>query len=251
MKNMGNYHDLYLKTDVLLLADVFEEFRNVCVENYELDPASYYTSLGLAWEALLKKRGVKLDLLNDPEMLLFFERGMRGGVSTIFHRFGKANNKYMKKFNPEKPSKFLSYLDANNLYGWAMCEPLPVGKFEWMNEEELLNWERKVNSEGIGCVLEVDLEYPEELHDYHNDFPLAPETLTLNKVPKLTPNLMNKKKMVLHGENLKLYLSLGLKLGKVWREIKFKEKAWMKDYIEMNTKLRMKGKMILRKISSS
>ena len=90
--------------------------------------------------------------------------------------------------------------------------------------------------------MEVDLEYPEELHDYHNDFPLAPETLILNKVPKLTPNLMDKKKMVLHGENLKLYLSLGLKLGKVWRGIKFTEKAWMKDYIEINHKTANEGK---------
>ena len=129
-KNMGDYHDLYLKTDVLLLCDVFEEFRNVCLENYELDPAWYFTSPGLAWDAALKKTQVKLELLNDIDMLQMIEKGTRGGVSMISNRFGKANNKYMgKDFDPEKPSTFIPYLDANNLYGWAMCEPLPVGGF--------------------------------------------------------------------------------------------------------------------------
>ena len=126
---MGDYHDLYLKTDTLLLADVFEEFRNVCLENYELDPAWYFTSPGLAWDASLKKTKVKLELLTDIDMLQMIEKGTRGDVSMISTRLGKANNKYMKDFNPEKPSTFIPYLDANNLYGWVMCEPLPVGEF--------------------------------------------------------------------------------------------------------------------------
>ena len=117
MQNMGNYHDLYLKTDVLLLADVFEEFRKVCIENYELDPAWYYTVPGLAWNAALKKSGVKLDLLTGPDMLLFFEGGMRGGVSASMHRYGRSNNKYMKDFDGKKTIKYLLYLDANNPYG--------------------------------------------------------------------------------------------------------------------------------------
>ena len=95
MKNLGEYHDLYLKSDVLLLADVFEEFRNVCMENYSLDPAWYYTSPGLSWDALLKHSGVKLELLTDPDILLLFEKGIRGGISMISNRFGKANNKFM------------------------------------------------------------------------------------------------------------------------------------------------------------
>ena len=131
VKNLGEYHDLYLKSDVLLLADVFEEFRNVCLENYSLDPAWYYTSPGLSWDALLKVSGVRLELLTDVDVLLLFEKEIRGEVSMIPNRYGKANNKFMgKKFDPCQPSKFISYLDANNLYGWAMMKPLPVGDFQ-------------------------------------------------------------------------------------------------------------------------
>ena len=236
-KNMGDYHDLYLKTDVLLLTDVFEEFRNVCLENYELDPAWYFTSPGLAWDASLKKTGVKLELLTDIDMLQMIEKGTRGGVSMISNRFGKANNKYMgKDFNPEKPSTFIPYLDANNLYGWAMCEPLPVGGFSWADEKEFEKWEN------FPCILEVDLDYPKELHDLHNDLPLAPERIIVNNVEKLIPTLNKKEKYVIHHRNLKQYLQMGLKLKKIHRIIKFKEEAWLKPYIELNTKLRANGK---------
>ena len=120
LKDMGEYHDLYLKSDVLLLADVFEEFRNVCLENYQLDPAWYYLSPGLTWDAALKKTEVKLQLLTDPDMLLMFEEGIRGEVSMITKRYGKANSPYMDEgFDPDAPIKYLAYLDANNLY-WAM-----------------------------------------------------------------------------------------------------------------------------------
>ena len=236
VKNLGEYHDLCLKSDVLLLADVFEEFRNVCMENYSLDPAWYYTSPGLSWDALLKHSGVKLELLTDPDKLLLFEKGIRGGISMISNRFGKANNKYMgEKYDPRSPSKYLAYLDANNLYGWAMMKPLPVGDFKWMNEKELGHWE------DFPCILEVDLEYPRGLHDLHNDYPLAPERLKIN-VEKLIPNLWDKKKYIVHHENLKLYLELGLKVKKIHRGIKFREEPWMRSYIELNTSLRTKGK---------
>ena len=236
MKNLGEYHDLYLKSDVLLLADVFEEFRNVCMENYSLDPAWYYTSPGLSWDALLKHSRVSLELLTDPDILLLFEKGIRGGISMISNRFGKANNKYMgEKYDPRSPSKYLAYLDANNLYGWAMMKPLPVGDFKWMNEKELGHWE------DFPCILEVDLEYPRGLHDLHNDYPLAPERLKIN-VEKLIPNLWDKEKYIVHHENLKLYLELGLKVKKIHRGIKFREEPWMRSYIELNTSLRTKGK---------
>ena len=236
MKNLGEYHDLYLKSDVLLLADVFEEFRNVCMENYSLDPAWYYTSPGLSWDALLKHSGVKLELLTDPDILLLFEKGIRGGISMISNRYGKANNKFMgEKYDPSQPSKYLAYLDANNLYGWAMMKPLPVGDFKWMRERELGHWQ------DFPCILEVDLEYPRGLHDLHNDYPLAPERLKINNVEKLIPNLWDKKKYIVHHENLKLYLELGLKVKKIHR-IKFREEPWMRSYIELNTDLRTKGK---------
>jgi len=131
MTTFREYHDLYLKTDVLLLADVFENFRNVCIKNYELDPAWYYTAPGLVWDACLKKTGVQFELLSDPDLLLMIEQGIRGGVSMISKRYAKANNKYMgEKFNPNEKSKFIQYLGANNLYGWAMSLPLPVRGFK-------------------------------------------------------------------------------------------------------------------------
>ena len=247
LKNMGDFHDLYLKTDVLLLADVMENFRKLCEKNYELDPAHFFTVPGMAWDAMLKMRAIKLDLLEDVDMLLMIEKGIRGGISNAFKRYAKANNKFMKDFDPAEKSSFIVYLDANNLYGWAMSKPLPVGGFEWMDEAELENWERFVDEEGIGCILEVDLEYPAELHDFHNDFPLAPERLTLGKVEKLTQNLRDKEKMVLHGKNLALFLSLGMKLKKVRRGLKFQEKNFMKNYIDKNTSLRSQAKNAFEK----
>ena len=129
IKNLGEYHDLYKKMDVLLLAEIFENFRNVCLKHYELDPAHYYTSPGLSWDALLKISKQKLELLSDINMIQFIESGIRGGVSMISHRQSIANNKYMKNYDSDKELKSIIYLDANNLYGWAMCEPLPVGIF--------------------------------------------------------------------------------------------------------------------------
>ena len=229
IKNMGEYHDLYLKSDVLLLADVFEEFRRNSLENYSLDPAWYFTSLGLSWDVVLKHSGVKLELLTDPDMLLMFEKGIRGGVSMISNRYSKANNKFMgEKFDPSQPSKFIIYLDANALYSWAMLESLPVGDFKWMEEKEMENWKN------IPCILEVDLEYPWSLHDLHNDYPLAPERLKIGNVEKLIPNLGDKEKYVVHHKNLKLYEELGLKIKKIHRGIRFKEEPWMKSYIELN-----------------
>ena len=248
LKNMGNFHDLYLKTDVLLLADVMENFRKLCEKHYELDPAHFFTVPGMAWDAMLKITGIKLELLEDVNMLLMIEKGIRGGISNAFKRYAKANNKFMKDFDPAEKSSFIVYLDANNLYGWAMSKPLPVGGFEWMAEKELENWEEFVEEEGVGCILEVDLEYPVELHDFHNDFPLAPEKMILgNKVEKLTQNLRDKEKMVLHGKNLQLYLSLGMKLKLIRRGLKFQEKNFMKNYIDKNTSLRSQAKNAFEK----
>ena len=234
MEYFKDYHELYNKVDVLLLADVFENFRNICLENYELDPAHYYTAPGLAWDAALKVTDVNLEILSDIDMLLMVEKGIRGGVSMISNRYGKANNKYMsEKFNSNEPSKYIQY---NNLYGWAMSEPLPTHGFKWMKTSELETWELH------SCILEVDLGYPKELHDLHNDYPLAPEQIEVNKVEKLIPNLWNKKKYVIHYENLKQYLNLGLKLTHIHRGIKFEESEWLKIYIALNTDLRTKAK---------
>ena len=236
MKTFKDYHNLYNVSDVLLLADVFENFRDVCMKNYQLDPAWYYTAPGLAWDAALKKTGVELELLSDPDMLLMFEKGIRGGISMISNRHGKANNSYMDdEYDDKRATKYITYLDANNLYGWAMCKPLPTSNFKWMDDDELTSWKKHT------CILEVDLEYSKHLHDLHNDYPLAPERLVLGKVEKLVPNLNDKIKYVIHYENLKLYESLGLKITKIHRGIKFEESPWLKKYIDLNTDLRSKA----------
>ena len=135
---MGDYHHLYLKTDVLLLANISESFRKVCLENYGLDPAHFYTAPGLAWKACLKKTGVNLELLKDPDMLLMFERGIRGGITPSVHKWAIANNPYMGcKYDPLQLTNYLQYLDANNLYGWAMSQPLPTGEFKWVDIKNL------------------------------------------------------------------------------------------------------------------
>ena len=246
MKTLKDYLELYNECDVLLLADIFENFRDVCLKNYGLDPVYYYTAPGLAWDAMLKMTKINLELLSNIDMLLMVEKGIRGGISIISNRYGKANNKYMKDFNKSEPSKYLMYVDANNLYGSAMSEKLPVHSFKWMSNKEIENifnnrivqvWEK------TPCILEVDLEYPEELHDAHNDYPLCPERVECDKgVKKLIPNLRHKNNYVIHYKNLIQCLRLGMKLKKIHRGIKFIESAFLKSYINKNTNLRTQAK---------
>jgi hypothetical protein len=178
---MGDYHDLYLKSDVLLLADVFENFRNVCLKAYNLDPCHFYTSPGLAWQACLKMTEVELELLTDPDMYLFVEEGLRGGISVISNRFSRTNNPYVPDYDPDQETSYVMYLDVNNLYGWAMSHHLPTGEFNWLTEEEISNFDIMHIADGSeeGYVLEVDLRYPKELYDVHNDYPLAPEKMKI------------------------------------------------------------------------
>ena len=143
---------------------------------------------------MLKKTEIKLDLLSDINMILFIEAGIRGGVSMISNRYGKANNKYMENYNPNEESKFITYLDANNLYGWGMSQKLPYKNFRWVNEKKLVDLDPTLlgTEDETGYILQVDLEYPKELHNAHNDYPLAPENITINKIDNLTPNLKKK-----------------------------------------------------------
>ena len=134
---MGEYHDLYLKSDALLLADVFENFRKTCLQYYKLDSCHYFTSLGLSWDTMLKMTNIKLELMTDVDMFQFIEKGMHGGVSSIGNRYVKAKNKYMKEYDEKAPSKYIMYLNANNLYGWAMSQCLRKGNFKWMSEREI------------------------------------------------------------------------------------------------------------------
>ena len=264
LKTMGDYHDLYLKSDILLLADVFENFRKTCLQYYELDPCHYFTSPGLSWDAMLKMTDIKLELLVDIDMYQFIEMGLRGGTSYIANRYGKANNKYMKNYDENTPSKYIMYLDANNLYGWAMSQYLPTGGFKWLSQKKIdkINLGTYTDDSKKGLILEVDLEYPNELHDLHNDYPLGPEKLkvtnemlsdyckTIQKkfnissglVHKLIPTLADKQNYVLHYRNLQLYLNLGLKLKKVHRVLEFNQSPWLKQYIDFNTQKRTNAK---------
>ena len=257
IRNMGEYHDLYLKSDVLLLADVFENFRKTSLLNDGLDPCHYVSTPGLSWDAMLQMTGINLELITDIDQQLFIEKGMRGGISYIAHRHGRANNPYMKNYNEREESSYITYLDANNLYGWAMSRPLPYRGFQWVEPKY---YTEKV--EGIGMIYKVDLEYPSELHHLHNDYPCAAEKIKVthemlsdyckdikNKfkissgnVHKLIPTLYDKEKYVLHEDYLKLYLSLGLRLKRVHRVLQFHEKPWLKEYIDFNTEMRKNAK---------
>ena len=239
LRNMGQYHDEYLKTDVLLLADVFETFRDTCLDHYKLDPAYFYTAPGLAWQAALKKTGITLELLTDLDMLLMFENGIRGGITQVSKRYAKSNNKYMGElYNRNEKDCYVQYLDANNLYGWAMSQPLPVGNFQWIDPK---GFDVLKNRDG-GFILEVDLKYPQDLHDDHNDLPFLAEKKKPNKVMKLMPNLSDKKNYVVHIRTLVQALQHGLVLEKIHRIISFDQRDWLKEYIDFNTQLRTEAK---------
>ena len=231
LKNMGEYHDLYLASDILLLADVFENFRKTCLEYYELDPCHYFTSPGLSWDAMLKMTDIKLELMTDIDMFQF----------------------------------------TNNLYGWAMSQYLPTGGFRWMTQKQIdkIDLAKYKEDSDKGMIIEVDLEYPEELHDLHNDYPLAPEKVKVTNdmlseycknisdkygistglVSKLISTLGKKEKYVLHYRNLQLYIDLGLKVTKVHRVLEFNQSPWLKQYmyIDFNTEKRKNAKNAFEK----
>ena len=166
LKTLGEYHDLYVQSDTLLFADVFENFRNMCIKVYELDHAHFLTAPGLAWQACLKKIGVELELLTDNDMLLMVEEGIRGGMCHAIHRYAKANNKYMRNYDEKEESSYIQYLDANNLYGWTMSQKLPVSGFKW--EKNVLKFTKEFiknyyENSDKGYILEVDLKYPKKI----------------------------------------------------------------------------------------
>ena len=201
LENLGDYHDLYVQSDTLLLADVFENFRDMCLKEYELDPAHFLSLPGLAWQACFKKTNIELELLTDYDMLLMVEEGIRGGICHSIHRYAKASNKYMKNYNNNEESSYIQYLDANNLYGWAMSKKLLVNGFRWLdsdkiseiNEGFIKNYNENDNK---GYLFEVDVIYPKRLHNLHSDLPFLAERIKTNKCKKLICNLSNKKKYV-------------------------------------------------------
>ena len=265
IKNLGEYHDLDLETDVLLLTDVYENFRKQCLTDYELDPAHYYTLPNFAWDAMLLKTGIELELLHDEELYNMVEKGLRGGMCQVSMRKATANNKYMgDDYDETKPSSYINYLDANNLYGLAMCKKLPYKKIRFVKDNFTEDDIKYHNSDysNKGYILDVDLEYPKECHDKHTDYPLAPEIMSVSadmlsdyqketykayhfnnapkdeKTNKLILNVMDKQNYVLHIDILKFYLKQGLKIKKINRVIEFRHKQWLKPWIDFNTEKR-------------
>lgn len=213
---MSDYHDLYVQLDTLLLADCFENFRNVCMKEYKLDPCYFVSTPGLAFEAFLKYTKVKLELLTDNDMILMCEKGITGGITQAIHKYLSANNKYMSNFDKNMKSSFLMYLDANNLYGRSMCRKLPLNNFKWISdlekitEEWILKYDEKKNKKGL--LLEVDIEYPKELHNEHSELPFCPlidqKPFTKTKYSKLIQKARNNNEEFLSRATEKLETTL-------------------------------------------
>ncbi|XP_047035542.1 uncharacterized protein LOC124641502 isoform X1 [Helicoverpa zea] len=240
--SLGRYNDLYLKSDVLLLCDIFEKFRQMCLKYYKLDPAHYVSSPGLSWDAMLLYTGVQLDLISDLEIYELLENGIRGGLAQCSLRYAKSNNKYLPDYDVTEPSSFLIYLDANNLYGHAMTKKMPISNFYLLNENEISKFDlfNVADDADYGYILEVDLCYPQHLHDSHSDLPFAPEKIIPpgGKTYKLVANLYDKTKYVIHYTNLKQCLKHGLILKKIHRILAFRQDCFLKKYIDLNTQLR-------------
>ncbi|XP_077260546.1 uncharacterized protein LOC143896520 [Temnothorax americanus] len=243
VRDLGEYNDLYLKTDVLLLADIFENFRDTCMASYGLDPAYYYTLPGYTWNAMLRYTGVRFELLTDIDMVLFVERGIRGGLSQCSLRYARANNRHVPTYDSSQPDTYLVYYNVNNLYGWAMYESLPYANFQWLDDPENFDVTTVPPNGDVGYILEVDLEYPGDLHDAHADLPLCP---TRDKLPgkwreKLLATLHDKSRYVTHYRNLQQCLRLGLRLTRVRRVLRFTQSPRLRGYIELNTTFRTRA----------
>ena len=246
-KTFGDYISLYCSVDVALLTILFERLINICMDGFGVDASKSYTSAGFFWEAMLRKTGVKLELFTDPEKYTFFESAIRGCISVVSNRFADANNKYLPSYDSFKPSSYIMEWDANSLYGSEMLEPLPVGDFRNVREEGLRNLERSLKKgqplpPGKGALLCVDLDYPDHLHNPHNDYPLAPEKIIVNDVEKLCPNLGNKRNYSITYELLLFYLQHGLVLKKIHKAVSYRIEAFLKDYINFCAEKRWEAK---------
>lgn len=257
-KTLEDYLKLYLFTDCLLLADVFESFRDIAMKIYNLEVLEFISAADLSWSSGLKVTSTTLELLTDIDMYLTIERGIRGGLCLAAKRFSKANNKYLPKtYDPNLESKYIINLDILNLYGFCMTSYLPHSNYKWVDTNHLKNIDIlniPPNSE-TGYIFVVTLTYPDHLHDEHNLFPLAPDHVEINysdlsphqqsllekfnikyrKTKKLIPNLKTKKNYVVYYLNLQYYLKKGLILKKIHKAISFKQTPWLKSYIELNS----------------
>ena len=263
LQSLKDYHDHYLCLDTLLLSDVFEHFRSLTIEGHQLDPLHFMTLPSLAWAMALKHTGIKLKLITDAEMYLMIESGMRGGIATISNRYAGANNVHVRGYDPAEPTQYITYLDANNLYGAAQSEMLSVRAFKFLSADEVAAFDvmSVTPDSAYGYILECDLSYPPQLHDAHSDYPMAPEHLTITKdmlspysqqllgddrswrpTEKRIPNLMDKTKYVVHYRNLQFYVRHGLIITKIHRIVSFYQSKWLKPWIDVCTRQRIMAK---------
>ena len=243
-QNFGDYTQTYCMADTLQLADVFEAYRKETMETFGIDPIYYPTLASVAEDAMLKYTGARVELLSDENMYLFFEEGIRGGISVACKRYSKANNKYLgSRYDSSKEEAYILYYDANALYGGCLMKPLPYKDFRWIGKEKLAQME-KDHSLIRGCTLEVDLDVPRDqtFHDYTNCYPLAPEHKVINGVAKLVPNLLDKRCYIVHHSALETYLKHGLILRKIHRGVSYTEEAFIRPCIELCTKRRQQSK---------
>ena len=256
-RNLGDYYDVYLRTDVLILADVFEEFRQVCINVYKLDPVHFFSAPNLSWDAMIIITRVDLGLLTDIDMLLFFERGIRGGINGIGElRYFLANNRDLDVFDESNANVYGAFFDVTSLYAGTMQQTLPVDSYEWNETITLREILATSDDSVVGFFAEVDIAYPSSLHDSHNDLPVAAEKILIRKswlspyaqsfnvkLPsdgreKLVETLLDKNRYVCHYRDLKFYVNQGLKVGKLHRVIQFRQSKWLGDYISKNTVMR-------------
>ena len=262
-KKFGDYHDIYLKTDVLLLADIFENFRNISMKYFKLDPSNYITLPSLSEDALYKTHGKEVELITDLGMLIMTERAIRGGLSKITKRHGIANNPYMSEYDKKAKDSYLIYVDINNQYGHGMRQKLPLNDYKWEDDKFIKNLTTSfimnydIDKEDRGYIIDCDLIYPKKLHDEHRDYPLAPEKMLCDKYgktmgkyvdalpkpsEKLVSTLYDKKNYVVHISLLGFYLKHGLVLDKINKAYSFHHDYLYKEYIDKNTASRIKAK---------
>ena len=263
-ETIHDFHTLYMKCDVALICDVFEHFCKIDHSDYKLDPKYYITLPSFSFDAMLKLSRVELELLTCPDAYLFLESAVRGGISVISNRYGRSNNPLVPGYDATKPTSYIGYYDANNLYAKSMEEKLPLRDFRFLDENEISTFDiMAVDPNGdTGYFVECDTIYPENLHDSHSDLPMLPSHLNITKdilsdvsihlgekygqkfkpQTKLAPTLENKEKYICHSANLRFYLENGLILKKVHRVLSFTQSAWLEPYITLNTERRKKSK---------
>lgn len=239
-KSLQQYALLYQKVDVLILADCFESFRSALLKTHGLDVAHYLTLPSFSFDCCLKHTKVELELLTDIDMMMFFERAVRGGLVQVSSRRAVANNPLVKNYNPDKEKNWIVYLDCNSLYPTVMVEPLPVSGFEFLDDISNFDVMKIPEKSDVGYLIECTVFYPPEIHDKQNDYSMLPIKMKPpnSKQEKLLATLLRKENYVLHYRNLQLAIKHGIILEKTHRVLKFKQTPWMAPYIDVNINLR-------------